>query len=108
MLADVTRKKLEHIVRGIVVEGQQDYCTKVRNYLCSGFATSTTVKKDFESRSVVKKEQVSYLKGFAAANHVWLRDIADNYPYLTRGGEAEILLFSSSFLHETIAWLPGG
>lgn len=45
MLSDDTRKKLENIVRGKVIEGQGDTCTSIRN-LCAGLSTSTTVKKD--------------------------------------------------------------
>jgi hypothetical protein len=58
MFSDDTRQKLENIVRGIVLEGAADNCTAARNLLCASFSTSTTVKKDFESQSIVKKEQV--------------------------------------------------
>lgn len=57
MLPDDTRRKIKNIVAGAVIEGEQDPCTAIRNLLCSRFATSTTVKTDFESKSVIKEEQ---------------------------------------------------
>ena len=54
---DDTRKRLENIVKGIVLEGKEDTCTAARNLLCASFRTSTTVKQDFESQSRIKKEQ---------------------------------------------------
>jgi hypothetical protein len=49
MFSDDTRKRLENIVRGIVLEGEENNCTTVRNLLCASFRTSTAVKKDFEA-----------------------------------------------------------
>jgi hypothetical protein len=57
MLPDDTRRKIENITAGVVIEGSQDHCTAIRNFLCSRFATSTTVKTDFESKAVIKEEQ---------------------------------------------------
>jgi len=57
MLPDDTRHKIENITSGTVIEGQSDHCTAIRNSLCRSFATSNTVKKDFEGKSVTKKEQ---------------------------------------------------
>ena len=71
MRSDDTRKKLENITRGIVLEGEEDNCTAVRNLLCASFRTSTTVKKDFEGQSIVKKEQAELLKSCSAW---WGRD----------------------------------
>jgi hypothetical protein len=48
--------RLKNIVRGIVIEGAEDNCTAIRNLLCRSFSTSTTVKKDFESKAIAKKE----------------------------------------------------
>ena len=33
-----------------------------KNLLCASFRTSTTVKKEFESQSIVKKEQAEFLR----------------------------------------------
>ena len=55
MLQDDTRSKIENITAGVVIEGQQDHCTAIRNFL-SRFETSTTVKTDFESKAIIKEE----------------------------------------------------
>ncbi len=49
MYSDETKRKLENIIRGSLIEGDSDHCTAVRNFLCTSFSTSTTVKRDFES-----------------------------------------------------------
>ncbi|OMP76896.1 hypothetical protein BW716_22840 [[Flexibacter] sp. ATCC 35208] len=61
MLSNDTRRKLEHIVRGLSLEGEADHCTATRNYLCASFSTSRTVKKDFERNAIIKKEQAPNL-----------------------------------------------
>ncbi|HZE83824.1 MAG TPA: hypothetical protein VE035_05905 [Puia sp.] len=61
MFSDDTRKKLENIIRGIILEAEEDNCTAARNILCASFRTSTTVKKDFEGQSIIKKEQAGFL-----------------------------------------------
>jgi len=55
MLPDDTRNKIENITAGVVIEGQADNCTTIRNFLCASFPTSTTVKKEFESNAIIKK-----------------------------------------------------
>ena len=92
MFNDDTRKRLENIVKGIVLEGEEDNCTAVRNLLCGSFRTSTTVKKDFESKSVVKKEQAEFLKDQSSLKNWWVHDLPDESYFLTRGGEAQIYL----------------
>ncbi len=91
MIQDDTRKKIENIVSGIIIEGQTDTCTTIRNFLCRRFATSTTVKDDFESRTRIKKEQDLLIQGYCTEHSLW----TDEPPaelYLTRGGEAKIYL----------------
>lgn len=90
MLSNDTLRKLEHIVRGAILEGEADHCTAARNYLCAGFSTSRTVKKDFERNAIVKKEQAEHLKDYATRNNLWVSDLPDKAFYLTRGGEAEV------------------
>ena len=92
MLPDDTRKKLAHITGGTVIEGQGDTCTSVRNYLCTGFGTSRTVKKDFESQSLIKEKQAGELRNFAIFNNLIITDLPDESHYLTRGGEAKVYL----------------
>lgn len=92
MLNDDTRKRLEDIVRGAIIEGDESNCTTARNYLCRRFSTSTTVKKDFESKSIIKEKQASLIKQLAADNTWWVAELPGNIQYLTRGGEAIVYL----------------
>ena len=92
MFSDDTRKRLENIVKGIVLEGEEDNCTVVRNLLCASFRTSTTVKKDFEGQSIVKKEQAEFLRNHSSLRNWWAHDLPDESSFLTRGGEAQIYL----------------
>jgi len=57
MMPDDTRRKIENIVAVVVIEGEKDNCSAIRNHLCRRFATSTTVKEDFEGKSIIKEEQ---------------------------------------------------
>ena len=57
-----TKGKLANIVRQSIFELIADHCTAVRNYLCTSFSTSTTVKRNFESNVLVKKEQEAVLR----------------------------------------------
>ena len=65
MLSDDIRNKIKNITAGNVIEGGQDTCTTIRNYLCAGFETGRTVKKDFEGKLLVKKEQAKLLETFS-------------------------------------------
>jgi len=90
MFSDDTRKRLENIVKGIVLEGEEDNCTVVRNLLCASFRTSTTVKKDFEGQSRIKTEQTEFLRHHSSQKNWWVNDLPDESNFLTRGGEAKI------------------
>jgi hypothetical protein len=92
MLSDDTRNKIKNITGGDVVEGSEDNCTAIRNLLCKSFATSTTVKKEFESRSIIKEEQKKLLEGYCNANNLWVNNLPGEDRYLTRGGEARVYL----------------
>lgn len=76
MFSDEIRNKLENIVNGIVIEEQGDSCTTIRNILCSSFSTSTTVKKDFEGKSVIKEKQVEFLKQLSNKYNWWIQKFA--------------------------------
>jgi hypothetical protein len=91
---DDTRKRLENIVKGIVLEGKEDTCTAARNLLCASFRTSTAVKKDFENQSRIKKEQAYFLRQHSTKRNWWLQQPPDETSYLTRGGEAQIYFAS--------------
>jgi hypothetical protein len=75
MFSDEIRIKLENIVKGIVIEEQGDSCTTIRNFLCTSFRTSTTVKKDFEGKSIIKEKQVEFLKQLAVENDWWVQNL---------------------------------
>lgn len=92
MLSNDTFRKPEHIVRGDSLEEETDHCTAARNYLCAGFSTSRTVKKEFERNAIIKKEQAEHLKSYATHNNLRVSDLQDQAFYLTRGGEAEVYL----------------
>jgi hypothetical protein len=71
MLTDDTRSKIENITAGVILKGQQDSCTTARNLLCGSYPTSTTVRKDFESQSIIKKEQEQKLEEFCINHGLW-------------------------------------
>jgi hypothetical protein len=62
MISDEIWQKLQNIIRGDVLEGQEDHCTAIRNLLCQSFGSDPTVKKEFESRAVHKEKQNHFLK----------------------------------------------
>ena len=92
MFSDHTRKGLQHIIQGTVIEAAQDHCTTTRNFLCAGFGTSRTVKVDFENQLIVKKEQAKRLREYATLHHLWLTSPPDLSQYLTKGGESKVYL----------------
>ncbi len=92
MLPDDTRRKIENITKGIILEGVLDNCTSVRNHLSSSFETSTTVKTNFESKSIIKKEQATVLEKYCDQHNLWVKDLPGEDRYLTRGGEARVYL----------------
>lgn len=83
---------MKNITEGIIIEGTVDHCTAVRNFLCTGFSTSTTVKTDFESKALIKEEQAILLEQFSTKNNLWVNDLPGKDRYLTRGGEASVYL----------------
>jgi hypothetical protein len=74
MLSDVIREKLQNIIRGELQERSTDSCTAILNLLCKSFGTSPTVKSEFESKTIIKEEQVCFLKSYA--------QLLLNYPLL--------------------------
>ena len=92
MIDDEIRQKLQNIISGALLEEQEDHCTAIRNLLCQGFGSNPTVKREFESRSIVKEEQARFLKIHAENNKLWIPALTLGSQYLTRGGESEIYL----------------
>ncbi|MDR3716796.1 MAG: hypothetical protein P4L51_28645 [Puia sp.] len=90
MFSNDTREILENIVKGIVLEREEDTCTAARNLLCASFRTSTTVKTDFEGQSRTKKEQTNFLRLHGAERNWWVQKLPDENSYLTRDGEAQV------------------
>ncbi|HMR84979.1 MAG TPA: hypothetical protein PKE30_17660 [Niabella sp.] len=93
MFNDDTKRKLAHILNGSSIEGTADNCTAARNYLCAGFSTGKTVKKNFEGQLIIKKEQEHCLKEFAQGYNLWVNQLPSHY--LTRGGESQVYLEES-------------
>lgn len=96
MLSHDTRGKIKNITAGNVIEESTDTCTKIRNYLCSGFPTSTTVKRDFESKLLIKEEQAKRLIAYSKRHDLWLSSLPVKGEYFTCGGEA-LVFFSVGF-----------
>jgi len=92
MISDEIRAKLQNIVRGARLEGTEDRCSTVRDILIEGFGANTTVKGEFESRSIIKEKQVEFLKTYASISGLWLQSLPVGSEYLTRGGESRIYL----------------
>lgn len=92
MLPDDTRSKIKNITTGTFIEGQQDNCKAIRNLLCASYPTSTTVKADFESKAIIKKEQVELLEKYISKNNLWVPALPSQERYLTRGGESKVYL----------------
>ena len=72
MLEDGKKEKIAHIVHGIILEGQQDSLTTIRNLLCSSHPTSRTVKTKFQSQLIVKKEQAEFLIQYCNSHNMLL------------------------------------
>ena len=96
MIPDDTRSKIENIIAGVILEGQPDYCTAARNLLCGSYPTSTTVKKDFEGQTIIKKKQAQRLEQFCTEYGLWLRQLPTEDNFLTRGGEARVYLHNDN------------
>ena len=95
MFSDDVRNKLQNIVQGTIIQEQPDSCTAIRNQLCASFPTSTTVKKDFESKQLIKEKQVSFLRQLAISQNLWIPNVSADWHYLTHGGEAKVYLNSN-------------
>ena len=81
---------LKNIIDGIVITGQADTLATTRNFLCASFTTSTTVKRNYEEQSSIKKEQTQKLISFCTLHHLFVDDIVDESLYLAEGGEATV------------------
>ncbi len=92
MFGDDTRKKIKNITSGTVIKGQEDTCTTIRNLLCTSFPTSTTVKDDFDSKAIVKEEQVRFIEPCINEHNLWVTNLPGEDRFLTRGGEARVFL----------------
>lgn len=92
MMLDDTQSKIKNIIAGVILKGQTDSATTVRNLLCGRYPTSTTVKKDFESKSIIKEEQAQCLEQFCTDHGLWIKHLPGEQRYLTRGGEARVYL----------------
>lgn len=92
MLNDDTKNKIQDIINGTHISWQADNCTATRNHLCRSFSASTTVKKDFDNRLLIKKEQAEVLVKFIDENDLWIPQPPQADQLLTIGGEADIYM----------------
>jgi len=92
MIPNEIREKLQDIVRGACLQGSADRCSTIRNFLVESFGADSTVKREFESRAVVKEKQVGFLKSWAKETGLLLDSLPSGSAYLTRGGESEVYL----------------
>jgi hypothetical protein len=90
MYNDDTKKKIENIIYGSLIDGCRDHCTAIRNFLCASYSTSSTVKRNFESNALIKKEQELVLRKYATTHQLWVTELPKHY--LTRGGESQVYL----------------
>jgi Serine/Threonine/Tyrosine Kinase found in polyvalent proteins len=90
MLSNDIRNKIQNITSGTIIEGQSDTCTTIRNFLCSRFATSTTVKTNFEGKRIIKEEQARILIQYAKENGCWINKTSYKDRFLAKGGEATV------------------
>lgn len=92
MTPDEIREKLQDIVCGAGIQGAIDRCSTIRNILIESFGADSTVKSEFESRSILKEKQAGFLKGKAIELGFWLESLPLGSDYLTRGGESKVYL----------------
>jgi len=85
-----TSSKLKNIIDGVIFEGATDNCTTTRNILCASFSTSTTVKRDFESKAITKEEQAQFLKKYSTENGLFKTEAPNESLFLARGGESKV------------------
>lgn len=97
MISDEIRQKLQNIVRGDVLEGQEDHCTAIRNLLCQSFGSDPTIKKEFESRSIIKEEQARFLKAYAENNEIWMQSLPVDSQYLTGAERLKFILLQINY-----------
>ena len=96
MNGDDTQNILKHIFEGSLLEGQADNLATARNYLCTRYRTNTSVTKNFEEQSSLKKKQVENLVAFASERNWWVNEKLNRLQFLTEGGEAKIYLAPSN------------
>jgi hypothetical protein len=92
MLEDGKKEKIAHIVHGTILEGQQDSLTTIRNLLSSSYPTSRTVKKDFESQLLIKKEQAKFLIQYCNSHNLFISTLPLEEQFIAKGGEATVYL----------------
>ncbi len=92
MLTNDTKNKIQDIICGTHISWQTNTCTAARNFLCSSFSPSTTVKKDFENSRIIKEKQAAALTSYINENGFWVQRPPQVERLLTIGGEAEVYL----------------
>jgi len=89
MFSNEFKQKIQDITSGTLIKGATDHCTTIRNILTASYPTSTTVKTNFESKSIAKEEQAKFIDSYCSEKNIWT-SLPEKY--LTRGGESKIYL----------------
>lgn len=92
ILDEYSKQQLQNIISGACITESKSTLHAARNYLCSGFATSTKNEKNFEHQQRIKEEQKLELISFAKNSNLLYTDFVDEELYLTEGGEAKVFL----------------
>jgi hypothetical protein len=85
VLNEYSRKQLQDIISGISITESESALYAAHNFLCSSFATNTTIKKDFEYQQRIKEEQKHELISFAKNFNLTQDIFVDEDLYLTEG-----------------------
>jgi len=81
MISNEIREKLQDIIRGARLQRTTDRCSADRSVLIESFGAGSTVKTEFESRSIIKEKQVGFLKGYAKNSGLWLESLPRESEY---------------------------
>lgn len=91
MISDDLRTALQNIVHGIGAQEPGNSISAIRRKLIQSFGSSRTSQKDFQSKSIRKKEQEQFLRQYAKSSGLWLGGLPPSN-YITRGGESKVYL----------------
>jgi hypothetical protein len=92
MMDDGIKTKLQDIINGTCQKGGTDSCATTRNYLIESFGTGPTVKREFESKSIIKKEESLLIRSYAKKMGLLLDSLPQGIEFFAKGGESNVYL----------------